>query len=82
MMVKIMATIINNPDSGERSGSGLVVGVILVIVILLGIALFFIYGLPMIQNNQKPNDSNIDVNVKLPDVKIPNVTIPTPTPSP
>ncbi len=63
-----MTTIINTPGSGEDSGSNLVVAVILIIVISGGVALFFIYGLPMIQKNanqnpQNPGTTNINVTV-------------------
>ncbi len=61
-----MATIINNPGNGEETDSGLsmVMGVVLLLVI---VGLFFIYVLPIIRNNQAvPQNSTIDVNVKLP----------------
>ena len=61
-----MSTIINTPPvNSEDSGAGLVLGVILGIIIFGGLALFFIYGLPMIQNsqNQTPSETNINVTV-------------------
>lgn len=65
-----MPTVINNPSgSSEESGSNLLVAIVLIIVILGGFVLFFIYGLPMLQNKETPNDTNI------------NVTIPNPTPA-
>lgn len=57
-----MATVINNPgDNSDGSGMGMVVGVILAIVI---IGLFLVYGLPRLRGNNTP--SNVDVNVQLP----------------
>lgn len=73
-----MTTIINTPPSGEssNSGLGLVLGVILVLI--LG-ALFFIYGLPAIRNNNTvPQNGNIDVNISVPA----NVTTPSPAVNP
>ncbi len=63
-----MTTVINTPPPVESSdsGLGLVLGVLLSVII---IALFFVYGLPAIQNNmnpQNPQTDNINVNVKLP----------------
>ncbi len=62
-----MATIINNPDSGSGNGGGmgmLIGGIVLVIII----AIFFVYGLPAIRNANKgtsvnvPDKINVDVN--------------------
>lgn len=59
-----MATVINNPTgSAEDAGSNLVVGVVLAIIILGAAVLFFVYGLPAMQNNQNPNGTNINVTV-------------------
>lgn len=60
-----MPTVINNPQTTEDSGSNLLVGIILIVVFFGGIALFFIYGLPMIQNNynQKPDSTNIQITI-------------------
>lgn len=60
-----MTTVINTPSNGESTGGGFVLGVVLVIVIILG--LFLVYGLPAIRNsNNNAQPKNIDVNVKLP----------------
>lgn len=57
-----MATVINNPGgTSEGSGMGVVIGVILAIIV---IGLFLIYGLPKMRGNTSP--SNVDVNVQLP----------------
>jgi len=61
-----METVINNPGggSGESSGMGMIVGVILAIVIIV---LFFMYGLPAIRSNQAADDNgSVDINVELP----------------
>ncbi len=58
-----MATVINNPGNGGRedSGIGMIIGVLVVIVLIV---LFFVYGLPAIRNNQTaPNDINVDVDL-------------------
>ena len=55
----IMATVINNPDTDAGSGAGLVIAVIVGILI---IALFFIYGLPALRNNDQ-GGTNINVTV-------------------
>lgn len=57
-----MTTVINTPSNGESTGGGFVLGVVLVIVIVLG--LFFVYGLPAIRDNAQPK--SVDINVKLP----------------
>ncbi len=61
-----MATIINNPKSGDESNSsvGMIVGLV---VLLAAVGLFFIYALPAIRANMAtPQDGAIDVNIKLP----------------
>jgi hypothetical protein len=64
-----MATVINNPDSGgtrESSGMGLIIGVIVAVIIVF---LFIVYGLPGIRgrstggtNVNVPDKINVDVN--------------------
>ncbi len=71
-----MPTVINNPGTTEDAGSNLVVGVILVIVILGGVALFFIYGLPMIQNNTNQNPGTTNINVTVPPAVAPTTQTP------
>jgi hypothetical protein len=63
-----MATIVNTPGTTrEGSGTGLIVGVLLAIVL---IALFFIYGLPAIRGTGSDAGTtvnipeNVDVNVQ------------------
>ncbi|MDD5050934.1 MAG: hypothetical protein PHV93_04350 [Candidatus Pacebacteria bacterium] len=60
-----MATIINTPGTpSEDSGLGIVLGVLIAIIVIV---LFFVYGLPAIRGNQTPQTSNgINVNVSLP----------------
>lgn len=60
-----MTTIINTPPSVDSadSGLGLVLGIIVAIMILV---LFFIYGLPYIRDNSTPKNDSINVNVQLP----------------
>ncbi len=40
-----MATVVNNPPAGSNNGFGFLLGVLVLLVV---IALFFIYGLPRI----------------------------------
>lgn len=62
-----MATIVNNPTPSNDSGGGL--GMIIGLVLLAILAfLFFVYGLPLIQNMQLGTPQinvpdKIDVNV-------------------
>jgi multidrug efflux pump subunit AcrA (membrane-fusion protein) len=83
-----MTTVINNPPGNQDSGSGtgLMLGIIIAIVIIAGIVLFAMYGSPKTQNNPNPGNSTIDVNVKVPDVKVPDInvtpTAPATTPAP
>jgi hypothetical protein len=73
-----MTTIINTPPAGESadSGLGLVLGIILALIF---IALFFVYGLPAIQaNNAQPEASNINVDVQLPEVTMDSAPVVTP----
>lgn len=74
-----MTTVINNPGNGEGTDSG--VGVVLVVIALIVVAgLFFMYALPAIRaGNATPQNSSIDVNVKLP---AGDNTPPSPTPPP
>ncbi|MFA6520372.1 MAG: hypothetical protein WCT44_02060 [Candidatus Paceibacterota bacterium] len=59
-----MSTVINNPGgtSGDSSGVGIIVGVILAILVIF---LFFRFGLPAMRNDT-PQNGSIDVNLKLP----------------
>lgn len=73
-----MTNIVNTPPAGNDSGSG--VGIILgVLVALIIVVLFFVYGLPALRQGASPDNSSgaIDVNVKLPD----NSGTPTPNPT-
>lgn len=70
-----MATIINNPGNGEDSSGagGLLLGFILLIIVL---ALFFLYGLPMIRNSntpvkEAPKTDSLDINVTVPKAEVP-----------
>lgn len=61
-----MVTVVNNPAPEAKSdgGTGMIVGVLLILV--MGI-LFYLYGLPAINNMQSPQiniPNKIDVNVK------------------
>lgn len=58
-----MATVINNPGEGESSGVGVIIGVLIAIVL---IALFFIYGLPAIRGSSVNDGGSLDVDVNLP----------------
>ena len=59
-----MSTVINNPGNGEGSDNavGMIIGVVVLIVV---IALFFVYVLPMIRDNN-PTPSGTNINVTLP----------------
>lgn len=68
-----MATIINNPSSGdssESSGVGVVVGVLVAILL---VAVFIIFGLPALRSQSAPEAANsgtgseINVDVNLPE---------------
>ena len=72
-----MPTVINNPGTTEDSGLNFVWGVILAIVILGGLALFFIYGLPMIQNSTNQNPETTNINVTVPPTTTPTTQTPT-----
>lgn len=78
---KSMTTVINNPgSSADRSDSAaslvnMIIGIILLIVVAAG--LFFVYALPLIRTgNTSPQNSSIDVSVKLPVEKTPKVLTP------
>lgn len=82
-----MPTVINNPEtSGGDSGLGVIIGVIIAIIL---IALFFVYGLPAIRGTNPPADDNngTNINVEIPNpinptTPTPNPGTPTPTPAP
>lgn len=59
-----MTTVINSPGTGESTGVGMIVGVLLAI---FAIALFFMYGWPAIRANEAGDSGSIDVNLKLPE---------------
>lgn len=65
-----MTTVINTPGNTEDSGSNLIAVLLLVIVIIAAAVLFFVYGLPMIQNSQNPNGSTTNINVTTPTTPI------------
>lgn len=62
---KNMATVVNNPGTND-SGSGL--GMVLGIIVILAVALlFFVYGLPMLNQSSTPQvnvPGKVDVNVQ------------------
>ncbi|MDD5068601.1 MAG: hypothetical protein PHS53_04350 [Candidatus Pacebacteria bacterium] len=60
-----MSTIINTPgNSSEDSGLGIILGVLIAIIVIV---LFFVYGLPALRGSQTAQPSNgINVNVSLP----------------
>ncbi len=62
-----MSTIINTPSGNtEDSGLNAILAVVLIIVVLGAVALFFIYGLPMIQNYSNTNPGSTNINVTVP----------------
>jgi len=61
-----MATVINNPTTGESSDSGLGIIIGIVMVLVIG-GLFIVYGLPAVRDSKTaPQESNINVDVNLP----------------
>lgn len=63
-----MTTIINTPPIGESADSGvsLIFGIIIALIL---VALFFVYGLPAIRaNNVTPKANDVNVSVQLPPV--------------
>lgn len=58
-----MATIVNNPPSSSTdNGMGTLLGIILLIVV---VALFIIYGLPYIANTMQSNSPQINIPGKI-----------------
>ncbi len=57
-----MATVINNPSS-EDSGVGVIIGVLVAIILVV---LFFVYGLPALRGPAPADNGGINVNVDLP----------------
>ncbi len=77
-----MTTITNNPGDGESAGSSasiMIVGIVLLVLV----ALFFVYGLPAIRAGgaTSPPSGTVDVNVKLPTGVTPPAPAPTPAPT-
>jgi len=60
--LKIMTTVINSPGSSESGGVGMIIGVLVSIIVIV---LFFMYGLPALRGNQ--TNESVDVNVQLPE---------------
>jgi hypothetical protein len=52
-----MATIINNPDSSREGSSG----VITAILVILGLILLFVFGVPALRNMNAGGGTNINV---------------------
>ena len=70
-----MPTIINNPGNGEDSSGvgGMFVGLIILVIVLV---LFFLYGLPMMRNSnppaqETPKTDSLDINVTVPKTEEP-----------
>ncbi|MFA6050650.1 MAG: hypothetical protein WC761_05645 [Candidatus Paceibacterota bacterium] len=61
-----MTTVINNPSSGDNSGSSVSIIIAIIVIILLAWA-FIVYGLPMIRGGQAPADNaTLNVNLQVP----------------
>ncbi len=63
-----MTTVINNPGGeGDGSGSGIILGVVFVILLIV---LFGVYGFPFLKGDKAPEpqqeDDTINVEVQLP----------------
>ena len=59
-----MATIINNPSGGEGSGgAGIVIGVIVAILL---VAAFIVYGLPYLNRGNAPANPSINISIPTP----------------
>ena len=58
-----MSTVINNPSNSESSDLGVIFGIILALLI---IGLFFVYGIPVLRGNQTPSNEGINLQVELP----------------
>jgi hypothetical protein len=59
-----MATVINNPGQSESTGggTGIVVGAIVLLVV---VALFFMYGLPAMRNTNQGSTVNVPDRVQV-----------------
>jgi hypothetical protein len=65
-----MTTIINNPDRGEGGSESHIALIFIVLVLLIGGVLLYMYGLPGRQTNEGMNinvPDTVDVNVRTPD---------------
>lgn len=61
-----MTTVINSPgNNGEGMGMGMIIGVLIAIVAII---LFFVYGLPAIRNSNTEESSNTTINVEVPPI--------------
>lgn len=57
-----MTTIINTPGNTEDSGIAIIIGVLVAIIV---ITLFFLYGLPAIRGTSpQSSNSTVDINIK------------------
>lgn len=60
-----MTTIVNNPTpTSDSNNSGLIIGILFIVVLAV---LFYMYGLPAINNMRSPQiniPSEIDVNIE------------------
>ena len=73
-----MSTIINTPGKTEDSGSNLIVAIILIVILSAGAILFWIYGLPIIQDMSNQNRDTTNINVTVPNNTTPSTTPQTP----
>lgn len=55
-----MTTVINNPNGSDGGSSGVIVGVLVALVI---VGLFVVYGLPALRNQ---NNGGAEIKVQLP----------------
>lgn len=59
-----MTTVINNPGESSDSGAGLLIGIVVILILL---AIFFVYGLPALRHSGAPAaPGSATVNVQLP----------------
>jgi predicted permease len=73
-----MTTVVNNPGSAEGGSSmGMVLGVILALIL---VGLFFVYGLPALQGAPSTQSGSTNINVTLPNTG--GTPAPAPSPAP
>ena len=61
-----MPTVINNPQSETGNGMGMCLVLGIIVAILIGMMVFFVYGWPWLQGNQQQQEGGTNIDIQIP----------------